>query len=238
LMMMVIQYIQVSMLVYLLALVALLPICRAGYCSDLEAVQDRCLSKALGDTNSWVKCDFCLCQEMGGECRDNGFQEILDCEVRAKTEDSELSCRLVLEEPWLIGFSVIAFVVGSVLSFLIYYYYKTADWSWLWNSSAYKYCKSGECMWDFITCKHFIVFVTCAWCVPIIEYLECDYCNCRDTLLGMLTYTWWQVNCLRPMYGFFCPRWLREICHEQPVFKPSKNQYNPRAQEMGFGNQL
>ena len=210
----------------------------AGYCGDLDAVQEQCLSKALAaGSNEWVNCDYCLCQEMGGSCNEEEFEDVLNCQVKADESDKELSCRLVLEQDWLIGFSVLAFFVGCVTSFLVYFYYKSADWSWLWNSDGYKYIRGGECFWDFITCRHLLVLLSFSWCVPIIEWMRLDYCNIRESFYRCCTYDYWDETC-RPVYAFFCPRWLREICHEQPVFKPGKSSYDPSrmAQFAGPGS--
>jgi hypothetical protein len=210
----------------------------AGYCGNLASSQSVCLEKALDSLNEWVHCDFCLCQEMGGDCNEEVFEDVLNCEIMADPDDTELSCRLVLEQDWLIGFSVMAFFVGSVCSFMLYFYYTTADWSWLWNSEFWMYLKT-DCLRDFVTCKHLFIVLSFGWVVPIVEWCQMDFCNLRHFCISIFTYEYWVDTC-RPMYGIFCPRWLREICHEQPVFKPSKSTYDPSMpmQNMNRTNQI
>jgi hypothetical protein len=206
-------------------------------CGDLELVQQTCLASALSDTNEWHNCNYCLCEEMGGACNEQTFKDVLECEVKADPSNHELMCRLVLDEDWLIGFSCIAFVLGTIVSFLVYYYYMTADWTYLWESSCYVYLRSGQCFWDLITCKLLVSFLSCQW---VFNIWESDFCNFFKTRLGFLcSREYWREACKpnenpQPM----CPRWLLELCDEQPVFKPSSTSgYNPyQSSVLGLHN--
>jgi len=197
-----------------------------GYCGDLVSEQRACLDSALSSTTSWHECNYCICQEMGGACGENTLNEILKCEVKIDAGDHELLCRLALKDEWLYGFSAISFVVGSIISFLIYIYYKTANWSCLWDSEGYKYVRSGQCCWDMVSGLCLIYFLSGRW---VCDLLNCCKLGCiADCLMKLFSCEFWKsvYDCLPPCR---IPAFIMEMCAPQPAFKPSRTAYNPYA---------
>lgn len=206
-----------------------------GKCKDPTGTRTECLSKTLGNTDTWHVCDYCLCQEMGGSCDDETFQDILECQIKANVADHELLCRLSLQEPWLIGFSIFSFIFGSMISFFVYLYYKTADWSTVWESKTYLYFKNGTCCIDFFKCAPLLYILTFQPCFDIYEMCrkgsKYKYCSSKY---------WYEIyQCIGNIR--ILPEWCQYFnpCLQKPMFKQGGygntggGGYNPYATGAG-----
>ena len=184
-------------------------------CKDPTGTRTECLSKTLGDTDTWHVCDYCLCQEMGGSCNDETFQEILECQIKANVADHELLCRLSLQEPWLIGFSIFSFIFGSMVSFFVYLYYKTADWTTVWESKSYLYFRNGSCCIDFFKCAPLLYILTFQPCFDIYGLFKGGSKNKYCTLKY-----WYEIyQCIGNTQ--ILPEWCQYFnpCLQKPMFK-------------------